>query len=298
MIIEILLLASALIGTAAGGWIDLKTTEIPDIVPLSMVIAGVVLHTANGLTGGSFEGLVSAIIVGAIYLALGYVLYYTGQWGEADVLLLAATGFLIPQPLSFFNIITTKEIYPILFLMNTFIVGGIYSLIYSGILASRNPEIFTNYWKDIAKNRNKIMTAIAAFTIAMLGLTYILSYMADIYITTSLIATQLIFFVPMAAALILMYRFALVLDNTAFKRKIPASRLREGDVLAENVELKGTTLSGKLFIGLTVDQIRLIKKERRHVSIKEGIRYGPTFFLSILFTWFFGNSIIMIFGWI
>jgi len=298
MFIEVLFLAAALIGTAAGGWIDLKTTEIPDIVPISMVGTGLILHIANSILLGSFHGLVYALTIGAIYLALGYMLYYTGQWGEADVLLLAAVGFLIAQPLSFFNITAMKEIYPLVFLLNTFIVGGIYSIAYSAVLAVRKPEVFSNFFKDIIKNRRKVTTLIISLTSGVAVLTIITGYALKLNIVLEYIALQFILAIPIITALILLYRFAVVLDCTIFKSSVQVSKLKEGDVLAEDLKLKSTTLSGKLFIGLTGEQIKLIKKEKKHVSIKEGIRYGPTFFLSILFTWFFGNSILLIFGWI
>ncbi len=298
MFIEVLFLAAALIGTAAGGWIDLKTTEIPDIVPASMVSMGLILHIANTIMTGSFHGLIYALIVSAIYLVFGYVLYYTGQWGEADVLLLAATVFLIPQPLSFFNITAIKELYPLVFLMNTFIIGGVYSVIYSLILALKHRDVFPNFFKDVTKNAKKITLVLALLTAGLMAITVILSQSMKINMVPELIIIQIIFFLPMATALVLMYRFAKVLDNTAFKSKIAVSKLREGDVLAEDIKLKDTSLSGKLFIGLTKEQIKLITKEKKHVTIKEGIRYGPTFFLAILFTWFFGNSIFVLFGWI
>ncbi len=298
MLIEILFLAAALIGTAAGGWIDLKTTEIPDIVPASMVGIGFILHIANCIMLGSFHSLLYAIGVSAIYLAFGYLLYYTGQWGEADVLLLAATIFLIPQPLSFFNITAMEEFYPLVFILNTFIIGGIYSVIYSVVLAVKKPQVFSNFYKDVRRNIKKIATALTLVTAALISITFILTRNMEINIIPQFLIIQLAFFVPTAATLILLYRFAIVLDNTSFKSKIPVSKLRDGDVLAEDIKLKDITLSGKLFIGLTDDQIKLIKKEKTHVNIKEGIRYGPTFFLTILFTWFFGNSIFILFAWI
>ncbi len=298
MFIEVLFLVAALIGTAAGGWIDLKTTEIPDIVPASMVGAGFILHIVNGVMTGSFHGLIYALIVSVIYLVFGYILYYTGQWGEADVLLLAATVFLIPQPLSFFNITTIEGLYPLVFLVNTFIIGGIYSVIYSLVLALRHKEIFPNFFKDIMKNAKKIISTLAILTTGLVAVIFILSWKMEVNIIPELIIFQLMFFIPTATALILMYRFALVLDNTVFKSKIQVSKLRDGDVLAEDVKLKDTTLSGKLFIGLTEGQIKQITKEKKYVNIKEGIRYGPTFFFAILFTWFFGNSIFFLFGWI
>lgn len=295
MLIEALFLAAALIGTAVGGWIDLKTTEVPDIVPMSMAGAGLLLHIANIFLTGSFQGIISAFAVGALYLAIGYIFYYTGMWGEADVLLLAAVGFLIPQPLSFFNMSGLGGMYPIIFILNTFIVGGVYSAVYTLILAFMRPVVFSNFWKDVVGYRKKMAVFLVALTSGFVVLSFGIAWFFNANVPPEFMLAQIAFFLPMAFFMIIVYRFALVLDRTVFRMKVPVSKLKEGDVLAEDLKLKGGTLSGKLFIGLTEEQVEMIRKERKHVDIKEGIRYGPTFFFSLLYTWLFGNSVLAIF---
>lgn len=295
MLIEALFLAAALVGTAAGGWIDLKTTEVPDIIPMSMVGAGLLLHIANTFLTGSLQGIISAFAVAALYLAIGYIFYYTGMWGEADVLLLAAVGFLIPQPLSFFNMSGLGGMYPIIFILNTFIVGGVYSAIYTLILAFMKPEVFSNFWKDIVGYKKKMAVFIVAITSGFIALSFGITRYFNADVPTEFILAQVALFLPMAFFMIIIYRFALVLDRTVFRMKVPVSKLKEGDVLAEDVKLKNKTLSGKLFIGLTEELVDMIRKEKKYVEIKEGIRYGPTFFLTLLYTWFFGSSLLAIF---
>src|SRR3989344_1939897 len=97
---EYSILATTLIGSFIGGWIDLKTSEVPDSVPLFIVLSAMLLHIANGFLGSGWQTLGWAFGVGLVYLAFGYLMFYSGQWGEADVLLLASIGFAIPQPLS------------------------------------------------------------------------------------------------------------------------------------------------------------------------------------------------------
>ncbi|MBU4246678.1 MAG: prepilin peptidase, partial [Nanoarchaeota archaeon] len=97
MLYESALFLIALAGSAVGGWIDLKTTEIPDSVPLSMAAAGLIVHIVYALLTGVWTNVYYSIGVGILFLIFGYILYYTGQWGEADVLLLAAVGVVVPQ---------------------------------------------------------------------------------------------------------------------------------------------------------------------------------------------------------
>ncbi len=293
--IEILLFAAALIGTAAGGWIDLKTTEIPDIIPASIVGAGLILHIAEAYFAGSMFPLYAAFAAAIGYLAFGYVLYYTGQWGEADVLLLGAIGFILPVAPSFFNATASGTIwytYPLIFLLNTFIVGGVYSIIYAFIVAFREKRVVNSLYSDIRANA-KSFSKIALLFLA--GATVIAAYISTyiVRIPMYFLMERALVLLPAIILLFFIYRFAIVVDKIAFRKKVLSSKLQEGDVLAESISAKGLKMGGKLFIGLTKEQIKKIQKAKKTVWIKEGIRYGPTFFLALVATWLYGNLIML-----
>ncbi len=290
MLYETALFLTALIGSAIGGWIDLKTTEIPDVVPLSMAGAGLLIHVINALLINSWTNVYYSLGIGALFLIFGYILYYTGQWGEADVLLLAAVGVVIPQPLSFFgkNILATAGVeFPLIFLLNTFLVGGIYSLLYSIVLAAKNRSIFPQFLKTL-RNSGKSFAKVA-------GLLFIVSFISVIWFTRffgigfsfAIFFLDFLVLIPAVAFIFLFYIFAQTIDTVAFRKKIKSKDLREGDVLAEDV----AGLKSRLYIGLEKAQIKNIRAAKKEVWIKEGIRYGPTFFLSLLATWLLGNVI-------
>ena len=290
MIYESALFLIALAGSAVGGWIDLKTTEIPDKVPISMAAAGLLVHVSYALLTGVWTNVYYSIGVGILFLIFGYILYYTGQWGEADVLLLAAVGVIVPQPLSFFAknmFMDTGFSFPAVFVLNTFIVGGIYSLIYSLILAFKNKSIFPEFMK-LLKNSKKRFAKIAliVFFVSFLSM-LIMSSVFTIRLSAALIVYDILVLVPAIIFIFLFYTFAQVIDTVAFKKKVKTEDLREGDVLSEDV----AGLSSKLYIGLTEEQIKTVRDAKKEVWIKEGIRYGPTFFLALIATWLFGNVI-------
>lgn len=295
---EILLFSVALIGAAAGGWIDLKTTEVPDSVPLSMVSLGLIIHVFQAYFAGNLFPIYSAVAVAAGYLVFGYILYYTGQWGEADVLLLGAVGFVLPVAPAFFNATAASAnwaIYPLIFLMNTFIVGGVYSIIYALVVAVRTKKVAARFFEDVRQSAKRTIQITLLFSVAAtLSAGYVGQYFAKI--SASMLLVQLAIFVPAFAFLFLIYRFAVVVDREAFRKKISAGKLKEGDVLAEGVNAGGLNISGKIFIGLTPAEIKKIQNVKRSVMIKEGIRYGPTFFLALIATWLFGNLIMLAIG--
>ncbi len=293
MLYESALFLIALAGSAVGGWIDLKTTEIPDTVPLSMATAGLIVHVIYALSTGVWTNVYYSIGVGILFLVFGYVLYYTGQWGEADVLLLAAVGVVIPQPMSFFAknmFMDGGWSFPAVFIINTFIVGGIYSLIYSLVLAFKNKSIAPEFLTTVKSS--KIL--FAKFAVIMFFVSFlivlILSKLFTIMISPALIFYDIMVLIPAIAFIYFFYIFAQTIDNVAFKTLVKTEDLKEGDVLSEEV----AGLSSKLYIGLTLEQIKKIRSEKKEVWIKEGIRYGPTFFLALIATWLFGNLILLL----
>ncbi len=268
---ELILLVIALFGTAVAGWIDLKTTEVPDEIPLFIAASGVLLHLAHSFITGVWSEFISSILVGVLFLVLGYVLYYLGQWGEADVLILGALGFLIPQALSLFPSGTDSVLFPAVFLLNLFMVGGVYAILYAMVISFTNQQVFSSFFKDILSNAKELLVvAVVCVMLAFL--------------------TKMTLLVLMTFSFLLIYRFAKVLDKTAFKKLISTKKLKEGDVLAENIIAGRTKFSSRLWVGLEKADIKKIQNLRKKVWIKEGIRYVPAFFFAILVTWLYGNT--------
>jgi len=77
-----------------------------------------------------------------------------------------------------------------------------------------------------------------------------------------------------------------------FYRKIPTSKLREGDVVGENIpRLK---IYKRKIRGLKKEEINKIKKIKKHIMIREGIRYGLAFPLALAITLYFGDLILFV----
>ncbi|MCK4550911.1 MAG: hypothetical protein KAT91_03075, partial [Candidatus Aenigmarchaeota archaeon] len=273
---------------------------IPDLVPISMAAVGLVIHGYLAYTLSSINYLVWPVAVALMFLLFGYALYYAGQWGEADVLLLAAVGFLVPYPLLFFAANTAQFAWPFLYLVNTFIVGGVYSLIYAGIL-SYNTKGFTQRYFDDVKSHTKelkkiIILSASGFLVLLLIIFRIFSVNA--VRAKEMLAAQIVVFVVFVFVVFFFYRFAFVVDNFCFRKKVRVDDLKEGDVLAEDMSVGKSKYSSKLFIGLEKTDIEKIitANPKKQVWIKEGIRYGPTFFFTLLTLWLFGDVLFLILG--
>jgi len=84
-----------------------------------------------------------------------------------------------------------------------------------------------------------------------------------------------------------------VLLTKGYYRKIPVSKLKTDDMIGEDISrLK---IYKRFIRGLTKEEVRKIKKIRKYVIIKEGIRYGIVFPLTLLFTLLFGDFLFFLF---
>ena len=86
--------------------------------------------------------------------------------------------------------------------------------------------------------------------------------------------------------LIFFYKFSKTIEES-FYVKIPVSKLKVDDMLGEDIP--SLKLYKKYIKGLTKEQVKLIKKRRKHVVVREGIRYGIVFPLTFVFTLLFGD---------
>jgi Flp pilus assembly protein protease CpaA len=268
---ELLLLAITLIGSSAAGLYDLKTSNIPDKLCILMIVAGLAIHTYTGFITGDYNILISSLMTGGLFLAFGIIMYVTGQWGGGDGELLVAIGVLVPS----LSLARTYFPFAVSFFINSFFVGAVYSVIYSVVLASRNPEITRKFVKSI--NHPKflmLVVSLAALAIVSFSYSKVLSFL---------------FFMSMTLALF--WKFAKTIDK-GFYRRISTSKLKVDDMIGEDIpRLK---IHKNLIRGLTKEEVRKIKRMKKFVMIKEGIRYGLVFPLSLLFTLFFGDIFLLL----
>ena len=77
--------------------------------------------------------------------------------------------------------------------------------------------------------------------------------------------------------------------NFSTKREIGVEELKEGDILDESRELNGLSAED-------VEQKKILMKGEK-VIIKEGVRYAPVFFITLLVTNLVGSLINLMFMW-
>jgi len=268
--IEFLAIFIALAGTLIASYYDLKTTEIPDYLPIVMIVAGILLNLSNFLITKNSEYLFLSIMNGIVFSIIGFSMYFAGQWGAGDAFLLAAVGFLIPK--NFF----LSEDFPFLFtyLVNLFFLGSAYMIIYSIVYAIREKNAIKYFKSQI----RKFYWAIFVLFVLFLIVSSILSYLIFDSINLKLVIISSV----SSIALVILWLFSRSVEKS-FVKRIPISKLKVGDVLLES----------KRWDGITEEKLREIKKSgKKYVYIKTGVCFAPAFPIALIYTFLFGNSVL------
>jgi len=263
---EQLLIAIALTGGFAAGLYDLKTTNVPDKLCIFMISIGLILNFLTGVFTKDFSYFINSLLFGGLFLGFGLLMYYMGQWGGGDGELLVAVGVLLP------NVSLVKTYFPfaISFFINSFFIGAIWSIAFSFYFVYKNPGLSKKFFESF-KNPVTFSIALAPLVISAISLNFNLLFS----LTFLLISVLFVF-----------YKFSKIIE-LAYYRKIPVSQLKVDDMLGEDIPR--LRLYKKHIKGLTNGQVEKIKKAKRYVVIREGIRYGIVFPLTLLFTLLFGD---------
>lgn len=274
----------ALVGSSLAGIYDLKITptEIPDRIPYAMIGLALVLAFAQSVFELNYMVFVNSLVFGISLLAFGYMMYRFGQWGGGDAKVLAAIGFLSPGLSAF--MMNVQFPFAFSYLMNMFIVGSAYMLIYAFVLAVLNKRVFHEFFRNVKSSSNIILiSSLVLFPLFLFGNWYLFSSL-NISVGLQDVLLNSFALILASVAMFLVWKFVKAVEEVAFKKKIPISKLRVGDVLLES----------KVWDGITENELKKIKRSgKKSIWIKTGVCFAPTFPLALIFTLFFGDGILL-----
>lgn len=281
--LEILLFATAFIGSVIAALFDLKTTEIPDEIPYVMMAVGIIGNLIISYLTWSYWPFLLSVIAGLAFLGFGFIMYYLGQWGGGDAKILSAVGFLIPKLPVDFKVLLFFP-FSLSFFFNLFLIGAAYMIVYAIVLSIINRKIWFVFLKDIRANAK--MIAIFNFLLILLMFLFGLIYTNFFsFINSTDLVTFYIILVLSCTGLFFLWKFVKVVEDVGFKKKIPVSKLRVGDV----------PLDFKIWEGITEKDLLKIKRSgKKYIWIKEGVRFAPAFPLALLFTLVYGDGILFL----
>jgi Flp pilus assembly protein protease CpaA len=276
-----LVLIIAAVILLVGTITDLKTREVPDWLNFAGIAAGLGIFMITAYLAKDFKILLTGLIGFAIFVALGYLMYYTGQWGGGDSKLAMALGAL-------FGLEFSINHFAVEFLANLLIAGAVYGVLWVLILAARNWKKVFKQIRELSKQKQFMFLRI--FSIIALAVLIIMSFTTD-DTTLSIMMLVLAIFFPVITYLSLLIKSV---EKTCMLREANPSELVEGDWIAKDVMVKGKKLAGPKDLGVSKKQIAELKKHNVKVIVKDGIPFVPSFLIAFILALLIGNPILLL----
>jgi len=240
---------------------DFKTREVANWLNFSLVAFALAYRAFYAIQNNDKDFFVLGFLGFLIFFALAYAFYYGKAFAGGDAKLLMGYGAILPFS-TYSSLFTTT----VFFLFLLFLAGSVYSIIYSFvIIIPRNKKTFTKEFKKRWAKHKALLTL--STTIAIVLLALFLAHPITIIIA-------LFFLIP------ILYIYTFSLDKCMIKL-YPSSKLTEGDWLAKNVKVGNKTIK-KSIHGLSLKEIKLLKKHKKKVLIKEGVPFTPAFLIALI----------------
>lgn len=279
----LVIILSLVILTIAAVW-DIKTLEVPDWLNYGGIAAGLLIHSAVSLMEMSYVPILQSVLGLFTGLAIGALMYYTGQWGGGDAKLLMAVGALIGAQ-------GQTGSFGLNFLINLMFMGAIWGLLYlitlATIRARKTFRIFRTIRAQRQYSRIQLLSTLTA--ILMITLAFFFKEFTIPLITLALLGYALFYLVLLVKSV----------ELTSMHKWVTADKLVEGDWLVHDIYHKGQRVAGPNKTGLKTEELERIKelekkKKIGKICVKYGIPFTPAFLLTFIVTLAFGNIILAI----
>ncbi len=247
---------------------DLKTREVSNWLNFSLIGFALAYRVFYSLFINDYLFFVSGLLGFGVFFGLSHLFYYTKVFAGGDAKLLMGFGVILPY--SNFN-----ELFSIgvIFLFALFLFGALYGLIYSVFIVIKNINKFRREFfvgiKRTIDNKYLIVSIIV--------LVFLLGFYFDLDLW--------IYFIFILCGFLFLYVYVKALDLCMIKL-VKFKDLQEGDWLEREIRA-GKKIIKKSVHGLSKEDIKLLKRFRKSVYIKEGIPFTPAFLLALLATVFF-----------
>jgi len=279
--LELSLIIVALAILVIAAYVDIKTLEVPDWLNYVGVGAGLGIHLLFSLQQWSWWPMASSVIGFGLAFGLACLMFYTGQWGGGDAKLLMALGAVIGFEANKFGFGTG-------FLVNLVLVGGLWGVLWSLVLAIRNGRKFLKTFKAIRHQKQYRKLRIMSLLIA-----------AGFIIASLLIPELQIEIIGLAAATYVLSYLAMFVKSvelSCLHKWVTPDKLTEGDWLVHAVKVGNKeVIPPKL--GLEKKHVRILnklykEKKIQKVLVKYGVPFAPAFLLAFIATMLFNNILL------
>jgi|TARA_Y100000031_G_scaffold143361_1_gene173737 Flp pilus assembly protein protease CpaA len=248
---------------------DSKTREISNWLNFSLIAFVLAYRIFYSIYSKNVNFFLFGLGGVLLFVLIGYICYYGKLFAGGDAKLLMGLGGILPYQ----NLMDYLYL-GMGFIFLLFLVGAIYTLIYSGVLVLLNKKQFTKEFKSIiSKFKLRFYFSISMFLVLIIILIKI-QFSLFIFALAILSVTPLIYF------------YSKAIENSCMIKLVSPNKLTEGDWLEKDVKI-GNKYIKKSVHGLSKRDIEFLKKKKKKVWIKEGIPFSPAFLISFLLMVFF-----------
>ena len=243
---------------------DVRKREVPNWLNFSLIWFALAYRAFYALFSDNISFFVFGVLGFGVFFVLAYAFYYSRVFAGGDAKLLMGFGIILPYS-DFKEFIN----FGIIFIFFLFLLGSVYSLIYSIFIVIRRKDRFiAELRKRIRRDYWILFISLGAFILLMF-----FGFFNSILLFFSL------FFVSF------LYFYIKALDKCMII-KVSADKLGEGDWLVKDIRI-GKNVIKKSVHGLNMEDIKLLKKFDREIYVKEGIPFTPAFLFALITVFFF-----------
>jgi Flp pilus assembly protein protease CpaA len=266
---------------------DLKTREVPDWLNFSMIASGLGLNLLFSVLLTDYRYIINSIVGLLAFFIIALIMFYTGQWGGGDSKMIMGLGALIGIDLGL------KDFTLLSFLINSMIVGAVYGLVWTFVLAVRKRKQMIKELKKINKDKNIVRAKKLIFLLVIVLL------VGALLRRDPTIRFLLLSLLVLAVVTFYLWIYIKAIEKSAMLKYVIPSKLTEGEWIAEDIVVNKKRICGPKDLGISKEQIsKLVRlynqKKVKKILIKEGIPFVPSFLIAFIVTLTVGNVLLLL----
>ena len=174
---------TAFISLVIASITDIKTREVPDWLNYGLIIFGLGSRLIYSIALLDISFFLYGLAGFFVFFVIANLMFYSAQWGGGDSKLLMGLGAVIGLNFNF------REMpFLLIFWINLILIGAIYGLFWSFVLAFKNKNKFLRDFRERIKKSAKIRRFLL-----IICLTVLLSTLFIDFITTRVLLVILVF---------------------------------------------------------------------------------------------------------
>jgi preflagellin peptidase FlaK len=285
-----------------ASYTDLKRREVPEALTIGLIGAGLFLHLLESLIKSDASFIISSVYMAVLAFVFSYFLYRIGAWAGGDVKLFTGLGAILPY-------YGQLDYFPFLVFASAFIAALPFIAIYIGYFFFRirklREMIKPIFYRDFKRAIFSASYVVAsyeiaalsglhwAFTIPLVYILYKIKWLSLPFIVIPMIffylsdtMAFLTYFASLAALSFLLFfginSFKIAKENI-LRMTVKVKELEEGMIPAEDVYIgKVRIANSRSADGLTIAEIKKLKKARKEIRIRLSIPFVPIITLGML----------------